>query len=355
MFADETSHSFGSDASDHRESRMPVDVRHSLRAARRRWLRPAVPALLAIVAATWALPGGAQVYRSVDAKGRVVYSDQPATAAAASAARSIATSKADELQGEWVLASATMDGQAVMDDKIIGALWTFKGSQLTLKTRQGQSQAYVVRIESAAAPASFTLSPVMPSKERGATMIYERTGERLRIAFLDGAEGRPVDFQPRRKQVVAILAPRSAAVGPGYATAGPGRDSCALLRKAGGHELLAAAWPANPKTIETSTSAASCRLEGAMAKIDLVLIPASSRVLLDRERDREVSAMPHWAVKGTVEDEPALGAGAFVVKRGNSIVFMALKGDTAVRIGFATSSGSHQRLVELTQRVMSSL
>lgn len=164
-----------------------------------------------------------------------------------------------------------------MDEKIVGTVWTFKGADLTLKTRRGESQAYVVKTEPGGLPAAFTISPVMPSKERGGTMIYERAGDRLRVAFTGGSVARPADFQPRPKQVVLVLTPKSAAVALGYATAGSGRDSCALLRKAGVHELVAGAWPDKPKAIESSMSAASCRVEGASARVDLLLIPASSR------------------------------------------------------------------------------
>jgi len=324
-------------------------------ATRARRLRLAAGAAVAFAAAACAMPGAAQIHRSVDAQGRVVYSDQPPTAGAAKGAVAVAPAKTDALAGEWVVASATMDGRAVMDDKIIGASWTFKGGELTLKTRQGDSQSYAVRTEAGGAPAAFTISPVPPSKERGGTMIYERTGDRLRVAFMDGFAARPADFEPRPKQVVVVLMPRSAAVGAGYATAGPGRDACALLRKAGAEALIAAAWPANPKTIESAPTAASCRVEGATTRVDLVLIPASSRALLDRERAKEVRDMPQWAVKGTVEDEPALGAGAFVVKRGTSTVFMALKGETVVRIGFAYPPDQQQRMVEVTRKVIAAL
>jgi len=305
---------------------------------------------------TGALQSVAQVHRSVDARGRVVYSDRPPTAAAASPALNVAPAGTDSLAGEWIVASATANGEAVVDDKIIGTVWTFKGSELTLRTRRGESQAYVVKTEPTGLPAAFTISPVMPSQERGGPLIYDRAGDRLRVAFIDGFVARPVDFQPHPKQVVLVLTAKSAAVGAaGLATAGPGRDACALLRKAGAHELLVAAWPANPKTIESSPSAGSCRVEGAMARIDLLLIPASSRVVLDGERAKEVRDMPHWASKGTVEDEPALGPGAFVVRRGNSTVFMALKGETAVRIAFAYPQGHHQRMLDVSQRVIAGL
>jgi uncharacterized protein (TIGR03067 family) len=314
--------------------------------------RSTIAVLVAALLAGAAVPAGAQVYRSVDANGRVVYTDQP-PAKVAAARRGAAAPRSDELQGEWIVASATRDGGVVLDEKIIGAEWTFKGSELGVRTRRGESQVFTVELEAGAGPSAFTYKPVQPSNQRAGTMIYERAGDRLRIALMDGAEGRAVDFAPRPKQMILVLTRRPAAVGPGVARAG--RDPCEMLRKAGVEELLRTPQLAEVKG--SSPASGSCGLESASgAAVVVQLVPASSRAVLDGQRNRDKNDKTNYAVPKVVEDEPALGAGAFTIKRGAThMTAYALKGEWLLIVSFRHPPGDYARLIAFAQRLLAAL
>jgi uncharacterized protein (TIGR03067 family) len=314
--------------------------------------RSTIAVLVAALLAGAAVPAGAQVYRSVDANGRVVYTDQP-PAKVAAARRGATPPRSDELQGERIVASATRDGGVVLDEKIIGAEWTFKGSELGVRTRRGESQVFTVELEAGAGPNAFTYKPVQPSNQRAGTMIYERAGDRLRIALMDGAEGRAVDFAPRPKQMILVLTRRPAAVGPGVA--GAGRDPCEMLRKAGVEDLLRTPQLAEVKG--SSPASGSCGLESASgAAVVVQLVPASSRAVLDGQRNRDKNDKTNYAVPKVVEDEPALGAGAFTIKRGAThMTAYALKGEWLLIVSFRHPPGDYARLIAFAQRLLAAL
>ena len=318
--------------------------------------RTAVLASALILAAGLAGQASAQVYRSVDANGRVIYTDQPPAKAPGEAPRiGAGAPKSDELQGEWIVASGSANGEVLLDEKIVGAEWIFKGNELRVRTRRGDSHAFTLTLEAGAGPKAFAYVPVQPTKERAGTMIHERAGERLRVAFKDGAEGRAVDFAPRPKHVVLVLVPRAAAVGPGFASAGAGRDPCTMLRKAGIEDLLRTSQLAEMKG--SSPPKGSCGLEAPSgAAVMLQLVPASSRAVLDGQRSREMNDKLTYAVPKVVEDEPALGAGAFTIKRGSTqTTAFALKGESLVMVSFRHQPGDQSRLIPFAQRLLSAL
>lgn len=83
----------------------------------------------------------------------------------------------------------------------------------------------------------------------------------------------------------------------------------------------------------------------------LGLVPGSGPVALDRARAKEARDQP----RAIVADEPALGGSAFSVTRGNSMLLMALKGETQVTLSFNFPSGNRDRLITFAQRVLAAL
>jgi len=177
----------------------------------RTWL--GVVTLTALALATSTVQ--AQIYRSVGPDGRVQYSDKPPTGeqSKAMASKGIIAPAVDDLKGEWVVASATANGEPVIDDKIVGAQWTFSGTDWSIVTRKGEKQRFTFQLVPGSGAKAFKYAPVAPSTERAGEMIYERTGDRLRVAYMEIPDQRPASFEPRRKQVVLNLTPKVAAQG----------------------------------------------------------------------------------------------------------------------------------------------
>ncbi|MEP6943519.1 MAG: TIGR03067 domain-containing protein [Betaproteobacteria bacterium] len=314
-----------------------------------------VSALAAFAAVT--TPVDAQIYRSVGPDGRVQYSDKPPTGESGKtmASKGISATAVDELKGEWVVASATVNGEPVVDEKIVGAQWMFSGTDWTVTTRKGEKGRFTFQLLPESGPKEFKYAPVAPSTERAGEMIYERTGERLRVAYMEIPDQRPAGFEPRRKQVIINLTPKAAAQGPGYASAGAGRDACSILRNAGARTLLRA----EPFVATPAASAgtdAACRLEGAAGmRVSVQLIPVANRATLDSERAKQVKQAQTAAAPRTVQDEPALGEGAFVVLRGNSTLLVALKGDTMMMLAVDVAASNHAAVMQFAQQVRSAL
>ncbi|MEP7330197.1 MAG: TIGR03067 domain-containing protein [Betaproteobacteria bacterium] len=293
-----------------------------------------------------------QAYKTVDPSGRITYSDRPPAGDRPTSipGRTVDAAMIADLQGEWTIANVTFEGRARVDDKLVGATWSFRASELAVQTRDGKRLRFTVRPESGAQPKAFTFAPVPPSSERGGHMIYERAGDRLRLAYLDGIEGKATGFELARKLVVINLVARPAAVGPGYASPGPGRDACSILRTAGADALLGSTQtlvtpsPSNPSAI--------CRIEGTFGvAVVLALVPGSSQVALERERAKEARDQQ----RAIVADEPTLGASAFSATLGNSMLLMALKGETQVILRFNFPPGHRDRLIPFAQRVLATL
>jgi uncharacterized protein (TIGR03067 family) len=312
-----------------------------------------------ILILVWAHSTDAQTYRSVDPSGRVHYSDTPPaengtkTRALKGMTPAIAI---NELQGEWVVASATINGEPLLqNDGMIGAgaLWTFRGSELVALSSQNETQRYATERQPAASPKSMLLVPDPTSRQRAIEIIYERTGDLVRVAYSEDPRQPPTSFEPRRKLVVLNLTAKAAARGPGYANAGAGRDACSILDRAGARELLGGEAAVMPQ--RGPPSDAVCRLAGRGVEAVLFLSPVSSRQALDSERAKQERDVKILAVRGAVQDEPILGDGAFSVLQGNSTLVMALKGDVLIGMRFAYPVGNHARLVQFAQRVRSAL
>jgi uncharacterized protein (TIGR03067 family) len=283
----------------------------------------------------------ADLYKSTDANGRVQYSDKPPPGAAKAM---IADGATKDLEGRWRVANTTMNGELSLDRKSVGATWTFRGDELLLETADGNRARYTVVLEAGSRPNALQLAPVPPSKERGGWMIYEREGDRLRFAYRDNLEGRPVSFAPQPKLVVTTLIAMDG--GSGRATGTSARDPCATLRAAGIEEFLGTTKIlATPGTPDPT---ASCRIEqGYGLAVTLVLVSAATRATIERERAKRVADS-----RNVVQDEPALGAAAFSSLQGNGGIVMALKGDTLVMMAFNYPPNNRDKIVQLARRVL---
>jgi uncharacterized protein (TIGR03067 family) len=107
-----------------------------------------------------------------------------------------------ELQGLWKVSSATFEGKPVAEPKILGASWSFHGSELLLTTGDGQSMRFVVQPDG---PGAVHLAPMAPSKEKGGSVLWAREGAELVLAFKDSLESKPEALRPGPKTVVARL------------------------------------------------------------------------------------------------------------------------------------------------------
>ena len=64
----------------------------------------------------------------------------------------------------------------------------------------------------------------------------------------------------------------------------------------------------------------------------------------------------NYALPKVVDDEPALGAGAFTIKRGtNHMTAYALKGDSLLIVSFRHAPADAPRLIPFTQRLLAAL
>lgn len=288
----------------------------------------------------------AQVYKSTDANGRVVYSDKPPPASVAAPA---ATPPAGELAGAWTVANVTLGGELRHDEKLVGATWTFTGSDLSIRLKSGDTQRYRLRVDVLAQPKAFEIAPASSSGEAARAMIYERAGPRLRIAWRESGDGRPVSFEPARKLVVLTLLPGTGGVATAASRSLGPRDACALLRGAGVVEFLGTAEVAAKPGANPATG---CRIERPLGlAVTVLLTGAGNRDMLDREKVRFGGA-ESGGPRAVVRDEPELGPGAFSVARGNFTLVGALKGDTLVLLRFDFPPGNAERIGRFARQVV---
>jgi hypothetical protein len=178
-------------------------------------------------------------------------------------------------------------------------------------------------------------------------MIYERDGDRLRIAYFDGREARPTGFAPERKLVVTTLIPTDASRAAGASLA-PRNDPCAILRAAGADAFLGGARILT--TAGTPDPSASCKVEDAAGlAVTLLVVRAAIPSILERERAKAV------ADSRNLVQEEALGAGAFSSARGNHTIVWAQKGDTLVALAFIYPPSNRERLAQFARRVLAEL
>ncbi len=257
-----------------------------------------------------------------------------------------------ELRGAWQVVNFTMNGEVRADPKLVGATWTFDRAELWVESPRGDRQAFSVAIEPGAAPAAMRIEPRGASTERGGYVLYERDGQRLRLAFMDNLQGRPAGFAPAPKLIIATLEPRqggvSARVAPATTDAAA-NSACARLLDAGARELLGSSEVV--ATAKAPEPMPACRVEGRLGlAITLVVVRAADRTMLERERAK-LATDP----RNTIRDEPMLGPWGFSATYGNRWTAVTRKGDALVTLAFDVPPGSSERLIAFARRVLATL
>jgi hypothetical protein len=174
-------------------------------------------------------------------------------------------------------------------------------------------------------------------------MIWARQGDELRVAFFDGVDARPVDFGPQRKLVVlTLVAAHSAPVA---------LDACRVLRSADVDGLLGG--PTQPRSTRRSKSGSICaldRTDGSRA-ISLTLVPAPAGAgYVDAARQEAQSRH-----RMQIEEEPALGAGAFSSTSGWTVIVVAERRGAAIVLKLEGVAVDGSQLRGFAARVLDSL
>jgi uncharacterized protein (TIGR03067 family) len=251
------------------------------------------------------------------------------------------------LEGSWAVAQATVNGAARADPKMLNATWTFRGIELVVQNAHGERLRAALTFDATAEPPAFHVTPLDPPGERALWIIWARQGDELRLAFYDGVDRRPEDFGPRRKLVVLTLVPARGAATPAAL------DPCDILRGAGVELLLGAPTRAQPASRRASSPGSSCaldRTDGSRA-ISLTLVaPPAGPAYVDAAR-REAQADRRMQI----EEEPALGAGAFSGARGWTVVVVAHRGGTAMMLKFEALGVDRVELRRFAARVLDAL
>ena len=120
---------------------------------------------------------------------------------------------AQELQGSWVVAKATMNSRESHDPTLLEANWRFQRDELILESRQKGTARFRIRLDEGTRPRAFHLTSLEPSNTGAGWMLFARDTNMLRIAFFDNLEGRPETFEPREARskpelVVVTLSPK---------------------------------------------------------------------------------------------------------------------------------------------------
>lgn len=158
-----------------------------------------------------------QLHKWTDADGRTHYSEKPPLRPSDErpAVKPAAEDKNAfrELQGSWGVVKATMNGKESRDASLLEGIWTFKGNEFVLQSRQEGTARFTLKMDAKAEPKAFHLTAVEPANEASGWMLFSRDGDKLKIAFYDNLKGRPESFEPRGPRtetelVVVILSPK---------------------------------------------------------------------------------------------------------------------------------------------------
>lgn len=111
------------------------------------------------------------------------------------------------LEGRWKVDKMTMSGKATSDRQIDGSTLTFRGNELVWQSGKDENdrERHVLKVEAGSRPKAFFADRVEPARPQSGWMIFEREGDRLRIAFYDAVKGRPKSFEPDEKLIVLEL------------------------------------------------------------------------------------------------------------------------------------------------------
>ncbi len=258
----------------------------------------------------------------------------------------IRTSGATALEGAWTVAQATMNGAPRAEGKVLNATWTFRGSELVVKSVHGKRLRATLSFDAAAEPSAFHVSPL---DARGAAALDHL-----------GATGRrapPGLLRWRRPPSRRLRSPAQAggvdARGGRRPTEPVALDPCAILRAAGANRLLGGPTRARPAQHRASTPGPSCaldRTDGASA-ISLTLVaPPAGPAYVDAARE-EANASRRLQI----EEEPALGVGAFSGASGWTIVVVAHRRGTAMILTFEALRTERTELQRFAARVLDAL
>ena len=259
----------------------------------------------------------------------------------------IRASSVTALEGAWTVAQATMNGTPRAEGKVLNATWTFRGSELVVQSVHRKRLRATLSFDATAEPPAFHVTPLDSREDRPLWIIWERRGDELRLAFYDGVDRRPEDFGPRPKLVVLTLVAAGATPTP------VALDPCAILRAAGANRLLGGPTRARPAQRRASTPGSSCaldRTDGSSA-ISLTLVaPPAGPAYVDAARE-EANASRRLQI----EDEPALGVGAFSSARGWTVVVVAHRRGTAMILTFEALRTERAELQRFAARVLDAL
>ena len=217
-----------------------------------------------------------------------------------------------ELDGSWTVARVVFEGTPRAERKLLNATWTFRGSELQVQSANGERFRAELSFDPTAQPPAVYVVPTNDAQQRPVWMIWTRQGDELRMAFYDGIDARPMDFGPGHKLVVLTLVPaREAPVA---------LDPCVTLRAAGVDGLLGGPTQPQPARRAASEPGSTCalgRTDGSrLLSLTLVAAPAgASYIEAGRKEAQRNRGMQ-------IQDEPALGAGAFSM-RGHTRIILA--------------------------------
>jgi uncharacterized protein (TIGR03067 family) len=259
-------------------------------------------------------------------------------------ARPAGADSVPELEGSWAVVRATMNGERRTEAKILNARWTFRGDALAVQAADGQSLRAALSLDASANPPALRVTPQAPARERPLWMIWASRGSELDVAYYDGVDQRPADFGPRPKLVVLTLVPVATATPPAAL------DPCQIMRDAGVERLLGG--PTLPRQLQRSSSApgTSCaldRIDGS-ATISLTLVgpPAGPEYVAAARQE----ALANRRLR--IEEEPALGSGAFSASGGWTVVMAADRRGTAMIIKLEALKRERADLVRFAARVL---
>ena len=130
-------------------------------------------------------------------------------------------------------------------------------------------------------------------------------------------------------------------------------DPCTVLRVAGADHLLGGQTRARPAERRASTPGPTCALDrsdGSSAISLMLVAPPGGAAYIDTARGEAQASR-----RLKIEDEPALGAGAFSGASGWTIDVVALKRGTAMILKFEALGAERVEVRRFVQRVFDAL
>lgn len=106
--------------------------------------------------------------------------------------------RANPLDGRWRLAELYGNGRRMSDAELAGATWTFDEGLLTMQSGANASHYSYSEVHDERGSALHVRESDTPSDRPAADgwMLYELTGDRMKLAFYDGLGERPAGFEP---------------------------------------------------------------------------------------------------------------------------------------------------------------